>query len=69
MKLDKTESGNIEPVTRKDLFMHCAGGLINVTEEYYFKTVEPLLIMHGVSTFDYLWGGERIYVSPGVKDE
>lgn len=55
IKLGKTRSGQIEPLSRDALFSHCAGGMISVEESHYFDVVEPLLIIHGVDSFEYDW--------------
>jgi len=55
MKLRKTEAGHIEPTEFYALFAHCSDGDLTVTESRYFKVVEPLLKLHGVNQFEFLW--------------
>jgi len=38
----------IKPVTDKNLFVHCAGGMKAVTTREYNKNVEQMLLIHGV---------------------
>ncbi len=54
MRLVINGSGQVEPFDESDkpLFMHCAGGMMSVTEKHYKEVVEPLLFDHGVSVIE-----------------
>lgn len=45
----------IEPVDEEDLylFMHCAGGMINVTPKKFKEQVQPLLLIHDVRVIEF----------------
>ena len=51
----------IEPVEEEDLFlfMHCAGGMINVVPKKFNEHVRPLLLIHGVRIIEFEQAGAR----------
>ncbi len=53
MELELRYDNRIVPVHSKDeaLFMHCADGMVAVTQDHFDKVVAPLLMMHGIVTY------------------
>jgi len=43
----------VKPTTDIILFMHCSGGLKEVTKKIFNDIVEPLLWVHNVRTIDF----------------
>ena len=43
----------MSPVDNKSIFRHCADGQYKVTKVKFYRDVEPLLLLHGISKFEF----------------